>query len=116
MPYRPASPPEAVDALCDVTARKLWRQHLWFAHILYGSDAARIVVTAAWRAVPPREGETTDAPCVTAVITAVAVYDQRGRLLAPDLRLPHWQERLQQPDLAELTGAARAAAVEEVLR
>jgi hypothetical protein len=116
MSYRPARPPEFIEAHGDLTALKTWRRRVWFARALYGSDAARIVITAEWRDVVPGEGEETDQQYIVAHITEVAVYDQRGRLLPPDLRLPHWQERITQPDLAQLAGAAREAAITEVLR
>src|SRR5262245_14833324 len=116
MSYRPARRPEFVEALCDLTALKRWRRHVWWARALYGPHAARMVVTAEWRDVVPLEGHKMDEPCVEAHITEVAVYDERGQQLAPDLRLPDWQERFAQPDLAQLTGAVREAAAAEVLQ
>jgi hypothetical protein len=113
--YRPAPTPEFIEALGDLGALKRWQQHVWLARALYGPFARRMVVTAEWRDVVPVEGHEMDEPCVAAHITDVAISDDRGKLLSPDLRLPHWQERIAQLDLAQLTGAGREAAIVQVV-
>lgn len=94
---------------------KRWRRHVWLAQALYGPHVARVRVTAAWRDVPPEERADPDVPTVAAAISEISVADQQGRSLTPDLRLPHWQERLARSDLAVLRGAARDAAIAEAL-
>jgi hypothetical protein len=116
MSYRLASRPEFVEALGDLTALKRWRQHVWLTRALYGLHATRIVVTAEWRDVILEVGHEMDEPCVEAYISRVAVYDERGGPLAPDLRLPQWQERLAQPDMTLLIGAARETAIAQVVQ
>jgi len=77
--------------------------------------AWRIVVDTARRDVVPLAADGLAEPCLEAYMTAFTVYDQRGQPLEPDLRLPLWQERFQQLDLAPQTGDARAVARVQVL-
>jgi hypothetical protein len=113
--YEPIDSKELEDVVAYQTDLRDWRAYSQFARDVYGPRAKRIVVTRAWTIADPSVGRINGI-CNIAVSLEVAIYDQDGLLLPPDLTTPCWRNWLLQPELVIAPGPDYSALIIHFLR